>query len=121
MASTGEAVTYTEYEARTNRLAHFLSSKGLKHRDHYAIFMENNSRYMESCAAGERSGLYYTCINSYLTAEELAYIVNNSESRILITSEAGRHVAKKALELCPNVLMGIVVDGDTDDVFYKYR
>lgn len=117
MANTGETVTYTEYEARTNKLAHFLKSKGLEHRDHYAIFMENNARYMESCAAGERSGLYYTCINSYLTAEELAYIVNNSESRILITSEAKREVAAEALELCPDVHMGIVVDGQSDAVF----
>ena len=50
--------------------------------------MENNSRYLECCGAGERSGLYYTCINSYLTADELAYIVNNSAARVLITSRA---------------------------------
>jgi len=34
--------------------------------------MENNNRYLEACGAGERSGLYYTCVNSYLTASELA-------------------------------------------------
>ena len=43
--------------------------------------MENNSRYLEACGAGERSGLYYTCVNSYLTAGELAYILTNSESQ----------------------------------------
>ena len=30
--------------------------------------MENHSRFVECCAAGERSGLYYTCVNSFLTA-----------------------------------------------------
>ena len=64
MASTGVTVTYAEYEARTNRLAHLLRAHGLRRLDHYAIFMENNSRYLESCGAGERSGLYYTCVNS---------------------------------------------------------
>src|SRR5205809_6939026 len=83
MARTGEAVTYAELEARSNRLAHFLRSRGLKRLDHYAIFMENNSRYVECCTTGERTGLYYTCINSYLTADEAAYIVNNSESQAL--------------------------------------
>ena len=39
----GEAVTYAEYEARTNRLAHLLRAHGLERLDHYAIFMENNS------------------------------------------------------------------------------
>ena len=69
MANTGEAVTYAELEARSNRLAHLLRNRGLKRLDHYAIFMENNSNYLEACGAGERSGLYFTCVNSYLTAE----------------------------------------------------
>src|SRR6201995_4325099 len=86
MASTGETVTYRELEARCNRLAHLFRKRGLKRLDHYAIFMENNSRYLEACGAGERSGLYFTCVNSYLTGDELAYIINNSGSKLLITS-----------------------------------
>ena len=87
MAATGETISYGELEARTNRLAHFLRSRGLNRLDHYSIFMENNARYLESCGAGERAGLYFTCINSFLKADELAYIINNSESRVLIFSE----------------------------------
>ena len=68
MAQTGEAVTYAELEARSNRLAHFLRRRGIKRLDHFSIFMENNSRYIECCTTGERAGLYYTCINSFLTA-----------------------------------------------------
>ena len=55
MAGTGETVTYAELEARSNRLAHLLRNRGLKRLDHYAIFMENNSRYLEACGAGETS------------------------------------------------------------------
>ncbi|TNE35532.1 MAG: acyl-CoA synthetase [Alphaproteobacteria bacterium] len=117
MASTGEAVSYRDYEARSNRLAHLLQQKGLKRKDHYSIYMENNAWYLESCAAGERTGLYYTCVNSYLTAEELAYILINSESKILITSEAKRKVAKEALKSCPDVTFAIVVDGESDETF----
>src|SRR3954453_17766356 len=84
MAQTGEAVSYAELEARSNRLAHFFRSRGLRRLAHYSILMENNARYVECCAAGERAGLYFTCINSYLTANELAYIVDNSCSRLLI-------------------------------------
>ena len=68
-----------------NRLAHLFRARGLKRLDHYAIFMENHPRYVECCGGGERSGLYFTCVNSFLTPEELAYIVNNCEARILIT------------------------------------
>src|SRR6267154_1014165 len=111
MANSGEAVTYAELEARSNRLAHLLRNRGLKRLDHYAIFMENNSRYLETCGAGERSGLYYTCVNSYLTPGELAYIVNNSESRVLITSAAKLDVAREALKECPKIELCIVADG----------
>src|SRR5678815_1368231 len=112
MASSGEAVTYRELDARSNRLAHLFRNRGLKRLDHYAVFMENNSRYLECCGAGERSGLYYTCINSYLTADELAYIVNNSAARVLITSRAKLEVASHALKQCPNVVKLLVADGD---------
>ncbi|MBL8363260.1 MAG: AMP-binding protein [Rubrivivax sp.] len=111
MATSGEAVTYAEYERRTNRLAHLLRGEGLKRLDHYAIFMENNSRYLECNGAGERAGLYYTCINSYLGADELAYIVDNSESQVLITSIARLPVAREALARCPRVRRCLVVGG----------
>ncbi len=111
MAATGEAVTYRELEARSNRLAHLFRKRGLKRLDHYAIFMENNSRYLEACGAGERSGLYYTCVNSYLTPSELAYILANSESRILITSRAKLDIAREAIKECPRIELCIVADG----------
>ena len=110
MAGSGEAVTYAEFEARTNKLAHLFRAYGLNPGDHYAVFMENNSRYLEACGAGARSGLYYTCINCYLTAEEVAYIVNNCEAKILITSKSRAAVAAEALKECPNIVLTLVVD-----------
>lgn len=121
MASTGETVSYAELEARANRLAHLLRAHGLKRLDHFSIFMENNNRYLEACAAGERAGLYYTCVNSYLKADELAYILNNSESRVLITSASRSEVAREALRQCPNVTLALIVDGPGNDpVFQDY-
>ncbi|MFI4933032.1 MAG: AMP-binding protein [Caulobacterales bacterium] len=114
MAASGETVTYAELEQRTNRLAHWLRAAGLGRLDHYAIFMENNARYVECCGAGERAGLYYTCVNSYLTGEELAYILGNSRSKVLITSAAKREVAMQALALSPGVERCILVDGPGD-------
>ncbi len=114
MANSGEVITYGELEARSNRLAHLFRARGLKRLDHYAIFMENNARYVEACAAGTRAGLYYTCVNSFLTPEELAYIINNCEAKILITSEANRAVAAVALLNCPNIELCLIVDGEGD-------
>lgn len=112
MASTEETVSYAELEARSNQLAHLLRQHGLKRLDHFSVFMENNNRYIEVCTAGERSGLYYTCINSYLKADELAYILNNSESTALITSRSRQDVALEAIKQCPKITLFLVVDGD---------
>ena len=57
MASTGEAVTYRELDARSNRLAHLFRKRGLRRLDHYAIFMENNSRYLESLRRRRAGGV----------------------------------------------------------------
>ncbi len=114
MSNSGTTVSYREYDNRTNQLAHLLRDLGLQRLDHYSIFMENNDRYLECCGAGERAGLYYTCINSYLKDEELAYILNNSESRILITSADKLEVAREALVHCPNIEKCLVVGADGD-------
>jgi long-chain acyl-CoA synthetase len=114
MAQSGETVTYAELERRSNRLAHFLRASGLGRLDHYAIFMENNARYVECCSAGERAGLYYTSVNSYLTPDEVAYILDNSESKILITSVTKRDFALQAMARCPRIECCLVVDGPGD-------
>ena len=111
MASTGDSVSFSEFEDRSNRLANLFRSFGLQRLDHYSVFMENNDRYLETCAAGERAGLYYTCVNSYLTVDELAYILDNSDSRVLITSAAKQEVALEAAAKCPGIELTLVVGG----------
>ena len=86
MASTGEEVSYQVFDERSNQLAHYLRYEGLKKNDHYSVFMENNNRYLESNSAGERAGLYCTCINSYLKTEELSYILINSSQCSLLSA-----------------------------------
>jgi len=121
MASTGKVVTHGELEQRANQLAHLLREHGLQHGDHFALFMENNEQYIEICSAAERAGVYYTPVNSYLTADELAYIVNNSESRILITSSSKRDIAIAAAQMCPNLSLHLMIDAtDGDAPFVDY-
>ena len=116
MASSGQSVSYAEFEMRANQMAHLLCAEGLGQRDHFSIMMENNDRYLEACAAGERTGLYYTCINSYLTADELAYILDNSESQILITSMLKLGVAIDAVAQSNKVRKVLVVDAGANQL-----
>ena len=103
MATSGETITFGEYEARCNQAAHLLRAAGLRRGDHISVFMENQLRLLEIEGAAERVGLYYTMINIYLAPDEVAYIVTNSRSRLLFSSVARRDVAEAAAEQCPQL------------------
>ena len=113
MATSGESVTFREYESRANRLAQFFRDQGLDRLDHVALFMENNPRLLECEGAAERSGLYYTLINSHLAVEEIAFIVNDCNPRNFITSWAMSEIAYQLPALCPNVERWLMVDTDS--------
>ena len=75
-----------------------------------AIFMENHPAMLLAEAGAERTGLYFTPVNSYLSADEVAYVVNDSRSRVVVTSTAKADVAAQLPALCPDVDRFIMVD-----------
>ena len=115
MAGSGQELTFAEYEARANRVARLFRDLGLRRGDHVAIFLENNPRLFEVQGGAERTGLYFTCINSYLQAEELAYIVGDCRARVLVASAATREAALAAAPHCPGVELFLQVDADAPD------
>ena len=110
MATSGEQLTFAEYEANCNRLARLFRANGLVKGDHVAMFLENHLRYFELQGAAERCGLYFTCINSYLTPDEVAYIVDNCEAKVFITSVAKVDVAVEAAAQTPRVELYLCID-----------
>jgi long-chain acyl-CoA synthetase len=103
MASSGETVTFGEYEARSNRVAHLLRDAGLRRGDHIAVFIENSPQLLEIEGGAERAGLYFSLINTYLSADEVAYVVANSQAKVLFSSAARRPVAEAAAAQCPGL------------------
>ena len=113
-ATTGETLTYGELNDRSNQLAQLLWARGLRHGDHVCIFMENNLRFFEVVWAALRSGLYLTTVNRYLTAEEAGYIIDNSESQALITSNYLGEVAQDLPPHAPNCHTWLMTGGAVD-------
>ena len=66
------------------------AAAGLRPGDHIAFCLENHPRFLEIAWAAQRSGLYYTAISSRLTADELAYIVDDCGAQVFITSRLRR-------------------------------
>ncbi len=92
MGRSGEVVSYRELDERSTQLARLLREAGLQVGDHIAVLLENHSHYLEVTWAALRSGLYVTPVNSFLTAPEVAYILNDCEAKALITSRAKAEV-----------------------------
>jgi long-chain acyl-CoA synthetase len=109
-SGTGEAITYRQLDDRSNQLAQLLYDTGLRRGDHYSIFMENDLRYFEIVWAGFRSGLYLTTVNRYLTTEEAAYIIDNSESQVVVTSSTLADIAGDLPNLCGGVKQWLMTD-----------
>ena len=116
MAGSGQVVTYRELDERSNKFANLLRSQGLRRGDHIALFMENHVRYMDIVWAALRSGIYLTAINSFLTAPEVAYIIDDCDARLVISSRAKGAVASA---IDPTATSGVerwlMVDGVAND------
>jgi long-chain acyl-CoA synthetase len=108
---TGTVVTFADLEARANRLAHRFRTAGLREGDTVAVIMENNEHMHAVMWAARRCGLYYSTINTTLTAAEAAYIVDNSGAKAVVGSYATRAVCEGLAEMSdlPGLLM--IADG----------
>src|SRR5689334_22074706 len=120
MASSGESVTYAQLNDRSNQLAQMFWDLGLRFGDHIAVFMENRVEYFEPCWAAQRSGLFFTCINSHFTADEVAYIVDDCDAQVIVVSDNMREVAAKLVDKMPRVKLRLVV-GEPIDGYEPYE
>jgi fatty-acyl-CoA synthase len=111
VSGTGETLSYGELDARSNRLARLLYALGLRRGDTVALFMENNPRFMEVVWATRRSGLYLTAVNRYLTTDEAAYIIDDSDATALITSLARADIAAALPTRLPRCRSFLMADG----------
>jgi fatty-acyl-CoA synthase len=79
--------TYADWYKRTSQLAGALSSLGIKKGDRVASFSLNNHRHLELYFGVPCMGAVLHTLNIRLSAENLVYIINHAEDRILFIDE----------------------------------
>lgn len=95
MAGSGECLSYGALEARANRGAHLLRDRGLTRGDAVALMIENRLEFFTAYWAAQRAGLFITPISTRLTADEAAYIINDSAAKALVLSTGVGVTAEK--------------------------
>ena len=76
--------TFLELNANCNKFANYLLEKGLQPGDAIAIVCKNRPEFLEALFGPLRIGLRITPINWHLTPEEICYIVENCEARVVV-------------------------------------
>ena len=101
--------TWGAYNARVNRLIGALRNAGLEAGNTISIFAGNSREYFEVMGACAHGGWIYVPVNWHFTADELAYVVDNSDSIAIVADQQFIDVAlrgTKGLELKAKIAIG---------------
>jgi long-chain acyl-CoA synthetase len=81
------SITYREFDAVTDRIAHGLEALGAAPGDRVAVLHPNSSQTLLAFFALIKAGCVVVPINPTYTPREVTYLLDNSEARILIAHE----------------------------------
>ena len=93
------ATTWREANDRVNRLIRVLRAAGLGLGDRIAVFAGNSRSVFELMAAAHHAGISYVPVNWHFSAEELAYVLQDSAAKALFTDSEFAALAGHALAL----------------------
>ena len=109
----GREKTFAEVNANANKLARLFRQHGVMPGDALAIVCSNRAEFIEVLAATMRTGVRITPVNWHLTADEIAYIINDCEAKVLI-GDARVGALTTAAKSCDNVVLQLAVGGSID-------
>ncbi|HEY8494020.1 MAG TPA: acyl-CoA synthetase [Myxococcota bacterium] len=94
----GRTRTRGELHAACNRIVHGLRALGLGKGDCVAAVLPNDPALIELYLAVAQAGMYLVPINWHLAAPEIAYIVGDSEAKVLVAHERFADTVTKAAD-----------------------
>ncbi|MCB9532938.1 MAG: acyl-CoA synthetase [Myxococcales bacterium] len=92
----GTEVTFGELLDAANALVHGLRARGLSPGDSVAMMLPNSHEVLALFMAVAQAGFYLTPINWHLTAGEIAYILTDSGSKVLVAAARVGDTARAA-------------------------
>ena len=79
-----EKYTYKDMHVQSNRLANGLLKLGIKKGDGLSIYQINSPEYLFVLFAAFKMGCYCVLVNTGLKGEGLQYIIDHSDSKVLV-------------------------------------
>jgi len=114
----GKKFTFGQLNERSNRLAHALTKLGIKKGDIVAILQVNCNQYLETYYAVAKLGVIFAPLNFRAKADELTYMLNNCEARILLVGERYLDMVQTMRPNLPKVEQYVSIDKKVDGMLY---
>ena len=111
LLTDGGAISFGDLHSRARRVAALLHRAGLGRGDGVAILLPNRPEFLEITWGCQLSGLYYTPVNTHLTFDEVAYIVEDCEARALFIDSSFADLAGKLRDGNPRLDVLVCVGG----------
>ncbi len=89
-----QKIRYREILEKADKLAAFLTEKGIREGEKVAIFMRNSPEFIYSIFAISKVGAVIVPVNTFLKEEEVSYILEDSGAVVLLASQIHEKVVK---------------------------
>lgn len=87
LAETGARFTAGEVANSALRMAQWLHAQGLQPGDRFAAVLENRVEILALALAARHAGLYAAVLSTHLTPSEVAYIIQDCGSQLVVASD----------------------------------
>ena len=94
----GSRMSWAELNAQSNQFAAFLAARGFAKGDRIAVFMPNCPQFHIAFYGILKAGLVHVPISPLSTTTELAYVLDDTGARMLVTIEALVETSRAARE-----------------------
>ncbi len=104
-------ITFGELEAMANKIGNLLKDEGIRRGDRVALLYENSFHYIAAYYGILKAGAVTVALNTDTTADALAYTLNHSGARAIITNQKYSRHLLPALPRIPD-LEHVVIQQD---------
>ena len=104
------ATSWGDLDRRSNNLVKSMYRNGAKAGDRVCFYMRNRSEYMETLIACFRGRLTHVNVNYRYVAEEIKYIIENSNATVVVYAEEFREIIDTLQDQLPNVKQWIEIE-----------
>ena len=101
---------FAEFHAATSRVANGLIASGICNQARFAYLCRNSDYVFELFYGGVKARAVAVGVNWRLSADEVAYVLQDADCRLLFTDNDSLNLARMAVAKCPFPLQIMVID-----------